>query len=99
MSETGGISNTPKKVNRLFLFLGILSLLFTPFDIAIESDYFGSFLNIAWGGFFIFLSFRERLKSKLSPNSMQVIQFILVAFIVIAGLSKFLYKLKIKGVF
>ena len=42
MSETGGISNTPKEVNRLFLFLGILSLLFTPFDIAIESDYFGS---------------------------------------------------------
>ncbi len=99
MSETGGISNTPKKVNRLFLFLGILSLLFTPFDIALERDYFGSFLNIAWGGLFIFLSFRERLKSKLSPNSMHVIQFILVAFIVIAGLSKLRYKLKIRGVF
>lgn len=94
MSDLEQMNNHPK-VNRLFLFLGIFSLLLTPFDIVLEHDYFGSALNIAWGGLFIFLATKERLKSKnrLSAPIINVILFILVGCVIIAASLKFLHKL------
>ncbi len=83
----------PGRLNSIFLFLGLFSLLLTPFDWILEQDYYGGVLDIAWGCFFVFLSRMEQLMSKLNPGSVKIMQYVLVAFVVISGSLKFINKL------
>jgi hypothetical protein len=53
-------------MNKLFLILGITSLVLAFFDFASEGVYEG-LLPVAWAAFF-FLAFRERLATGSSPG-------------------------------
>jgi amino acid transporter len=82
------------KVRYVFLFLGVLSLVLSVFDFALEHDYFGGLLAVAWGFLFIFLAFKRLLEVRYTQEAARIVQVILILFVIIAGLSKTLFKLR-----
>ena len=91
--------NRPKKGHIIFLILGIIALSLAPFDLFLEKDYFGFSYDLAWAGLFLFLFTKEKLRSKLSPISIKISQFCLIAGVIVTGSVKFLNKLYIKNIF
>ena len=84
-----------KKVNYIFLSLGLFSLLLSVFDFSLEHDFFGGLLAVAWGLLFIFLSSKTVFEPKVSPKTISILHAIFVIFVIISGVLKLLFKLKV----
>ena len=89
--------NKPKRGNIILLILGILALSLAPFDLLLEKDYYGFAYDIAWAGLFLFLFTKEKLRPKLSPITIKISQYCLIAGVIVTGSVKFLNKLYMKG--
>ncbi len=84
-----------KKVNYIYLLLGLFSLILAIFDFSLEYDFYGGLLAIAWGLLFIFLSFKKVIEIQASQKTVSVLQAIFIIFIIFSGILKLLFKLKI----
>lgn len=80
-----------EKLNFIFLFLGLFSIILAFLDFLIETDIYGGLLAIAWGLLFIILFF----KTVLSGRAFNFYLGIVIAFIVISGILKLLNKLDV----
>jgi hypothetical protein len=83
-------------MNKLFLILGITSLVFAPFDFALEGVFEG-LLPLAWGAFFLALAYRDQLAMKGSRAVVTRIQWVLGLTVIAAGLLKLLNRLGLIG--
>ena len=86
-----------KKYKRIQIIHLILGLFFTivgvfNFDYA---DYLFGIWIISLGVLFLFDSFKEILKSKLNPNYLEVIHYIIAAFVLITGVAALSIKFNI----
>lgn len=78
-----------EKLNYLFLFLGLFSIILSLLDFLIETDIYGGLLAIAWGLLFILLFF----KRIISIQTYNVFLVLVVIFLVASGLFKLMDKL------
>ena len=78
-----------EKSNYIFLFLGLFSIILALLDFLIEADVHGGILAVAWGLLFIILFF----KKEMSIRAYNFLLGIVIAFIVVSGILKLLYKL------
>ena len=78
-----------EKLNYLFLFLGLFSIILALLDFLIETDIYGGLLAIAWGLLFILLFF----KKIISIQTYNVFLVLVVIFFVASGLFKLMDKL------
>jgi hypothetical protein len=83
-------------MNKLFLILGITSLVLAPFDFVIEGVYEG-LLPLAWATFFLFLAYKERVATRIAPADVVKVQWLLGLTAVVAGLLKLLNRLDVIG--
>ena len=83
-------------MNKLFLILGITSLLLSPFDFVMEGVYEG-LLPLAWAAFFLFLAFRERFSLRSPPAVVNRVQWLLGLAVLATGLLKLLHRLGMVG--
>ena len=83
-------------MNKLFLILGITSLVLAPFDFALEGVYEG-LLPLAWGAFFLALAFKDHLATKSSAAAVAKIQWLLGLIVIATGLLKLLNRLGVIG--
>ena len=79
-------------MKKLFLILGITSLVLAPFDFALEGVYEG-LLPLAWGAFFLFLANRERVAKRSSPMTVARVQWLLGLTVIATALLKLLNRL------
>lgn len=77
-----------KKVNYIFLFLGIFSLFLSAFDFHLELDIYGALLAVAWGLFFIFLAYKDILATAINQSIIKTLQAVLIIFILLSGILK-----------
>ena len=81
------------KINLIFLFLGFFSIILAFFDFILESDLYGGLLAVAWGLLFIFFSVKNHIEAKIDKNTILALQTILILFLIVSGLLKFLFKI------
>jgi hypothetical protein len=84
-----------KRVNYIFLLLGLFSVTLAIFDFTFESDFYGGLLAVAWGLLFIFLSVKNLIASQKIKISISSLQIIFILFVVLSGLLKLGFKLKL----
>lgn len=84
-----------KKVNYIYLSLGLFSLILSIFDFSLEYDFYGGLLAVAWGLLFIFLSYKKVFEIQVSQKTISVLHAIFIIFVIFSGLLKLLFKLKI----
>lgn len=80
-----------EKLNNLFLFLGLFSIILALLDFLIETDIYGGLLAIAWGLLFIIFYF----KRAISKRTYNVLLGIIIILLVASGLLKLLDKLAV----
>ena len=85
-------------INRIFLSLGVFSLLLSCFDLFYEHDLPGGILAIAWGLLMLFLACKRRLAAQTSGKSADIWQFVFIAIVIAAGFLKLLLQLQGNGV-
>ena len=83
-------------MNKLFLILGITSIVLAFFDFALEGVYEG-LLPLAWGAFFLFLAHKDRLATRRSPAVVGKFQWLLGLIVITTGLLKLLNRLGVIG--
>ena len=86
-----------KKINILFLILGIFSMILSFFDIILEDDYFGATLAASWGLLFMYFAIKDILLQRFGSATCNVIKYVLVILVILSGILKMVHKLQLKG--
>jgi len=87
-----GNENSKKKLNVIYLILGIFGLVIAIFD-SVVKNYFDAVISTGWGALIIFIGLKTWLESKLSSKSVKIIHYILLVIVIIASIAKLIYRL------
>ena len=80
-------------IRMIYLVLGAIALVIAFFDVFVN-NYFDTALSVSWGALFIFLGMKKWLDSSLRKKSVNIIHSIILIVIIVASLSKLIYRLK-----
>ncbi len=87
------VENSMKKIGIItYSVMGLIAIILGSVDLVVRS-WFDAALGFSWGLLFVFLGFKEGVELKKTSKPIRSIHFVLLIIVIVATLSKLIYRL------